>query len=504
MDNKREHLDEIKCPNCGTLIPVSEAISHQIAEKTRAELKSETLRQQKAFAAKEKALEERESALDSTVAEKLKEGQAKIAKDAETNARQAVSLELEDLKRQAAEKDKKLSELQEKELQLRKQKRELEDREKALDLELHRKLGEEREKIKNATTKEVSAALAVQIKDLQEQTAEQSRKLEAAGKAELELRKEKRELEEKSKNLELDVARRIDAEREKIQADTAKQLEDAHRLRDAEKDKKLQDALKVNEELRRKLQQGSQQTQGEVLELELEELIRTNFPLDRIEPVPKGVNGADVIQRVLSKTGHVCGTIIWESKHTKGWSDQWLSKLKDDQRAVKADIAVLVSEALPKECRVFGQYEGVWVTSSPCAISLAMALRSQLVEVAMTKLAAVGKNEKMEILYQYLSGPEFKQRVEAIVEAFVAMQEDLHEERRITERRWARREKQIQRVISNTSGMYGDFQGLIGSSLQNIPLLSAQPESGALIDGAAAGDGIGERPATGESDEIPF
>ena len=235
-----------------------------------------------------------------------------------------------------------------------------------------------------------------------------------------------------------------------------------------------QDALKVNEELHRKLQQGSQQTQGEVLELELEQLLRTHFPLDQIESVPKGIGGADVIQRVVSKSGNFCGTIVWESKRTKAWSEGWPQKLKDDQRAVKAEIAVLVSEILPKDCKNFGQCDGIWVSNSQCAVGLAAALRVQLVEVAMTKLAAVGKNEKMETLYQYLSGSEFRQRVEAIVEAFVAMQEDLQEERRVTERRWAKREKQIQKVISNTSGMYGDFQGLIGSSLQTIPSLTAQ------------------------------
>ena len=200
------------------------------------------------------------------------------------------------------------------------------------------------------------------------------------------------------------MARKIDAERAKIQENTTRQLQEEHRLKDAEKDKKLQDAIRVNEELRRKLQQGSQQTQGEVLELELEELIRTNFPLDQIEPVPKGVGGADIIQKVMSKSGNLCGTIVWESKHTKAWSDGWLQKLKDDQRAVKADIAVLISEVLPKDCKHFGQYEGIWISNSQCAVSLAVALRAQLVEVAMTKLAAVGKNEKMETLYQYLSG----------------------------------------------------------------------------------------------------
>ena len=233
--------------------------------------------------------------------------------------------------------------------------------------------------------------------------------------------------------------------------------------------------MTVNDELRRKLQQGSQQTQGEVLELELEELIRSAFPADQIEPVAKGRNGADVIHKVFTKSGHFCGTIVWELKRTKSWSDGWIAKLKDDQRLTKAEIAILVSEALPKDCQHFAQISGVWVASPQCAISLAVALRKQLTEIAMTKLAAVGKNEKMEVLYQYLSGIEFKQRVEAIVEAFIEMQEDLQEERRVVEKRWAKREKQIQRVVLNTSGMHGDLQGLIGSSLQEIPALTASP-----------------------------
>jgi hypothetical protein len=183
------------------------------------------------------------------------------------------------------------------------------------------------------------------------------------------------------------------------------------------------------------------------------------------------------MQKVISRSGHHCGTILWESKRTKAWNDAWIPKLKDDQRVVKADLAVLVSDALPKDCANFNQISGVWVSNPQCALSLAVALRFQLEQVAMARLAATGKNEKMEVIYQYLSGAEFRQRVEAIVEAFMDLQEDLLEERRTTERRWAKREKQIQKVISNTSGMYGDLQGLIGSSLQNIPALTARDES---------------------------
>jgi hypothetical protein len=404
MTNDLHKLDTIKCPNCGQQIPVSEAIYHQIADQTRAQFKSESLEQQKKLAAKERELADKEKTIDQTVKQQVEGARTKLLKEAEATARQSVGVEIEDLKRRAAEKDQQL---------------------------------------------------------------------ELAQKAELELRKQKRNLEEREKTLELETARKMDEERQKIQEETEKRLQDAYRLKDAEKDKKIQDATRVNDELRRKLEQGSQQTQGEVLELELEQLLANAFPSDRIEPVPKGVSGADALHRVINNSGHPCGLIVWESKRTKAWSDGWIAKLKDNQRSVKADIAILVSETLPKDCKNFQQINGVWISAPQCALPLAIALRSQLIEVEMAKLSAVGKNEKMEVMYRYVSGPEFKQRVEAIVEAFVDMQNDLLEERRSSERRWAKREKQIQKVISNTGGMYGDLQGLIGSSLQSIPLLTS-------------------------------
>jgi len=396
-------LDKLKCPNCGEMIPVSEAISHQIVERTREQLKKEGLAQQQAINAKERELLDREEALDRTVQDRVKAQQAEIELQARATAKAAISVELDDLRRQAAEKDHQLAKAQQ---------------------------------------------------------------------AELEVRARTRALEEKERTVELEIARRLDQESSKVRDETARRLSEEYRLKDAEKDKKLQDAIKANEELRRRLQQGSQQTQGEVLELELETLIKNTFPLDHVEPVPKGAIGADLIQRVIDKAGHPCGSIVWEAKRTKAWNDGWIQKLKDDQRLVKAELAILLTEVLPKDCGYFGQVSGVWVTNPQCAMSLAIALRSQLIEIERTKLAAVGKNEKMEVVYRYLSGSEFKQRVEAVVEAFIEMQEDLQEERRIFERRWSKREKQIRRVISNTSGMYGDFQGLIGASLQSIPALS--------------------------------
>jgi len=405
MSKSAPALDSVDCPNCGQAIPISETIYHQVAERAERDCKVKALQQERALAEREEKLQAREGALEQLVQEQVKARTADLQKRLEKRASESVSLQIEDLRRQAAEKDTKL---------------------------------------------------------------------QAAERTELELRKQKRDVEERERRLELETARRIDRERTRIEQEAGKRVEEQYRLREAEKDKKLQDALRVNEELRRKLEQGSEQTQGEVLELELEELLQATFPFDQIEPVPKGVNGADLIHRVQNKNGHCCGTIVWESKRTISWSEGWLQKLKDDVRLVKGDLAIIVSEALPKEVKHFAHMKGVWVTSRDCALTVAAALRFQLIEVASIKAAAVGKNEKMEILYKYLSGPEFRQRVEAIVEAFIDMQEDLQEERRVAERKWSKREKQIQRVISNTSGMYGDLQGLIGSSLHSIPALVGQ------------------------------
>jgi hypothetical protein len=182
---------------------------------------------------------------------------------------------------------------------------------------------------------------------LKNQLAEASQQRDVAQLAELEARKRARELDERAKNLDLEAARKLDAERHKIQEEASRRADEEYGLKLAEKEKQIQDAKKVNEELKRKLEQGSQQIQGEVLELQLEEMLRSAFPMDHIEPVPKGVNGADVIHKVLTRSGRLCGTIVWESKRTKAWSDGWLQKLKEDQRKLTAEIAVLVSEALP-------------------------------------------------------------------------------------------------------------------------------------------------------------
>lgn len=444
----------IICPNCQTKIPLTEAISHQIREKFEAE-----------FVKKEKEIKE------------------KIEKEAKQKAEEAIAIQLEDLQSQITEKDEKLQKAQKAGLELRKKERELEEGRRNFELEMAqkheefeaefaRKEKEIKEKFEKEIKQKAEEEIAIQLEDLRSQITEKDEKLQKARNAELDLLKQKRELEESKRTIELEMTRKLDEEREKIRNTTLEEAMKGHRLKDLEKDKQISDMINQINDLKRKAEQGSQQTQGEVLEIELEDFLRNKFPLDYIEPVSKGIRGADVLQKVHNQYGVFCGTIIWESKNAKLWKDAWIAKLKDDQIAAKADFAVLMTTTLPKDVNNFSYInDGVWVTDYTSIAGLATALRLNLIQVATMKLAAEGKDSKMEVLYNYLSGPKFVQKVNAIVEAFKSLQDDLDQEKRAMKRIWSKREKQIERVIDNTTAMYGDMQGIIGTSLPQIESL---------------------------------
>lgn len=399
---KTTSLDELKCPNCGTQIPLSEMLSHQIGERAREEMRAEV-----------------------------------VAAQADVTRRE------EELKRQQKESDKKVAD--------------------AITAATARIVNEERRRAEEEAATRLNAAT--------EEAARAKAALRQAQASELELRNKASELEERAASLDLEVARRIDEGKRAITTAIEERLKVEMTLKVGEKEKQLQDAMDMIARLQEKIEQGSQQLQGEVLELELEKVLGATFPLDEILPVPKGVNGADIIHQVNRRSGGAAGQLIWELKRTKTFNKDWPAKLKADQRLAKADIAILVSSALPDEIKTFGQLDGVWVCGIEHAINLAHALRVQLLEVDLVRAAQSGKAGKMELMYEYLSGPGFRQRVEAIVEAFTEMQSDIAEERRVAERRWAKREKQVAQVINSTSGMYGDLQGLIGSTMQAVPQL---------------------------------
>ncbi len=293
-------------------------------------------------------------------------------------------------------------------------------------------------------------------------------KLSQAQKAQAELIRKQRELDDAKREMDLTIERKVQASLVMVRDKAKQEAEDGLKLKVLEREQQIASMQRQIEDLKRKAEQGSQQAQGESLELQLETLLRSRFPRDIIEPVPKGEFGGDVLHRVIGPLGQCCGTILWETKRTKNWSDGWLGKLRDDQRAAKAELALIVTQALPKGVESFDFVDGVWVAESRCAIPVAIALRQSLIELSTARQARAGQQTKMELVYQYMTGPRFRHRIEAIVEKVSDMQADLERERKATIRLWAKRDEQIRGLVESTVGMYGDLQGIAGSTLKEI------------------------------------
>src|SRR3990170_3471069 len=351
----------------------------------------------------------------------------------------------------------------------------------AFDQQVAEKLQQERGRIAAEEAKKAKLALgndldqkAKEINTLQEILKQRDAKLAAAQQAQAELIRKQRELDDAKRELELTIAKRVQADLSAERDKAKKEAEEELKLKVMEKDQTITAMQKQIEDLKRRAEQGSQQLQGEVQELELEALLTAKFPRDTIQPVPKGEFGGGVVAPGGGAGGQPGGTILWEFKRTKNWSDAWLVKLRGDQRAAKAEIAVIVSQILPKGVETFEMVEGVWVTHPRAALPVAMILRQSLLELALARQSTEGQQTKTEMVYQYLTGPRFRQRVEAIVEAFSTMQEDLDKEKKAITKQWAKREEQIERVMGATVGMYGDLQGIAGKSLQEIEGLSLQ------------------------------
>jgi len=405
------------CPNCGSNIQLTESLAAPFLEETRkqfeiklAQSESGILKREKAASDMQKELSEAKSNLDDQIFDQvqtqLKHDRVKIIAAAEKKANQAVLDDLEQKERQ--------------------------------------------------------------VIDLQEVLQKRESKLAEAQKAQAELIKKQRELDDAKRELELTVEKRVQKGLDATRQQAKEEAIEEQKLKVLEKEHTITAMQKQIEELKRRAEQGSQQLQGEVQELELENLLCIKFPFDKIEPVPKGEFGGDVLHRVINAGGQPGGTILWETKRTKNWSDSWLVKLRDDQRTAKAEVSVIVSQALPKGVDTFEMIDGVWVTNPRTALPVAMILRQSLLELALVRQSNDGLQTKTEMIYQYLTGPGFRLRVEAIVEAFSTMQEDLDKERKAIMKQWAKREKQIERVMGATVGMYGDLQGIAGKSLQEI------------------------------------
>ncbi len=349
------------------------------------------------------------------------------------------------------------------------------------------KLQQERIKIEAETQeqlrKSISGDYENKLRLLEESNRDREEKLKEARRKELEFLQKEQLLQNKEAELELTLQKKLQEERAVISEQVRSQeleknalKENAFQLRLKELQLQLDEQKKLAEEMRRRAEQGSMQRQGEVQELLLEEILREAFPFDLVEEVGKGVEGADCMQIVRNNIGKECGKIIYESKRTKTWNNAWVEKLKADKRNKGADVAILVTQVFPKDMERFGERDGIWLCNFTELNSVAHLIRNSIIQVYDIQCKEENKGDKMQLLYNYLTGNEFRGQVEAIVEGFMAMKMAITRERVQMEKIWKEREKQLEKVLMSTSGMYGSVKGIAGASVGNIPLLDGGDE----------------------------
>lgn len=344
-------------------------------------------------------------------------------------------------------------------------------KEDAIRHELNEALTKQKLNLEETLRKSISSDYENKLKLLSDANSENELKLKAAREKELEFLKKEQELKTKEAELEINLQKKLNAERNTLMETIAKQEEEKNSLKLKEFQKQIEDQKKLIDEMQRKAEQGSMQLQGEVQELALEELLKNTFPFDVIEEVGKGVKGADCTQIIRNSMGNECGKIIYESKRTKAFSPEWIEKLKNDMRAQQADIAVIVTETMPKDMDRFGMKDGVWVCNFSEVKSLAFVLRDSLIKIQTAIVSQDNKGDKMQLLYNYLTSNEFKQQIEAIVEGFTALKDGIGKEKVAMEKLWKEREKQLEKVILNTTHFYGSIKGIAGNAIGDIKTL---------------------------------
>jgi hypothetical protein len=403
-------LDFITCPDCGKKIPINEALTHQIKEQFDSELKE------------------------------------KLA---------ALNKEKEELS--------KSLETREKDLQNK-----LKAREEELAEKMRQDLIDQRKKLKEELTKEAKAQVDLEFEDLKKQNEENQKKLVDARKLEIDLRNERRNLEDQKKNMELDLNRRLDEERESLSLKIQQEESEKSKIQSLEYEKKIQDMQKALEDAQRKGNATSERFRGEVKELDMEDTLRGSFPYDEIKEVPKGILGADILQIVKDTVGREFGTIVWECKRTKSFNEDWITKLKDDVIRSGGNFAILVTQVLPEGIHSFDFRNGVWICDFTSYLQLALVLRMNLFEIKRVEKLSEGKDQKMGMLYEYLSSDQFKNKIIAVVESYKMMSEQLEREKRAFTKIWSEREMQIRRMTDGTLSVLGDMQGIMGNSLPKI------------------------------------
>lgn len=434
--------NQVKCPQCGHEFSVGAALEKELTIRLRKEIEADVIKKEASLKLMADQLEQNKQQLDQLVADALKSKQSELEQKIKKQAAEEFAAQINSLKEQSTLQNQQIQEFRKKQVELSQKEEELNKKAENAELQMKEELLKAKEAIK---------------KDAEEM---------ANKRAELLLKEKEESLKDEKEKMHLLVQQQINDAIQKTKTD--------EQMKQAELLKKLEDQSRLVDELKRKQEQGSMQMQGEVMELELEQLLRESFPIDIIEEVPKGFNGADCIQIVRDTMGNEVGKIIYESKRTKAFTKEWTEKLKQDMRAINADLAVIVTQVLPEGMTRFGLYQGVWVCTFEDVKSVSMVMRDSLIRIQSVVIAQHNKGDKMSLLYDYLTGVEFRQKVEAIVEGFTQMQIDMISEKRAMEGIWKKRAKQLEKVILNTNLMYSSIRGIGGNAIGAIKALELE------------------------------
>jgi len=483
MENK---ISTISCPNCGQAINVNEILAHQLEDEYRKKYNDDRAQEQRKYKAQMHELEEQKSKLqeeqalakqriDAEVHKKLESQKESFREQIKTVLQKEQATELKTMQDELAAKSLQLQELNKTKAEIERLKREKAEQRDQIKAEsekaLNQKIAEEKIKIKEESEKNFAQKLTL----LEEENLKNKAENKSFRERELGFLRKERAIREEKDNLELDYQKTLIQEKEKIAAQIREQENEKNKMVKLEYQKQLDDQKSLIEEMKRKADQGSMQMQGEVQELALEDLLNAAFPFDSIDEVAKGVRGADVIQTVRNSLQQVCGKILYESKRTKTFSDGWIDKLKNDQRNQQAELAIIVTEAMPRDMHRFGQKSGVWICTFQEVQAVAYVLREMVLKVHTANAAQENKGDKITMLYSYLTSAVFTQHVEAIVDGFSSMKIDLDKEKRAMQRIWKTREKQIEKVVENTVDMYASIKGIAGNAVGTVHALELGP-----------------------------
>lgn len=478
----------VRCTNCGAEIDVNQALAQQMESALRHEYDQKALardaelqeQSRELNSIKEALLREKtemESKLAAEIKAKVSEESRRLEKEIQEKYDKENSAGLEALKKELNEKSEQLRELNKTKIELESLRREKDEIREMTILEKEKEMNDKILEIALKTEKAVAERVRnendTQLELLRRELEEKSTQLRELNKAKAEIETLRREKDGLREQIAFEKEQELNEVLRKEKILIREQADKEHEMRMLEKEKQLEDQKRLIEEMQRKANQGSMQLQGEVQELALEATLKQLFPFDQIEEVAKGVRGADVVQTVRNRIGEACGKILYESKRTKAFSNEWINKLKADAIAEKADVCVIVTEAMPDGIDTIGNKDGVWICSVNLYKGLVIVLRDSLMKISDAFASQTNKGEKMQMLYDYLMGNEFRMQVSAIIEGFTELHNSYTQERRAMERIWKQREKQLEKVLLNTNHFIGAVQGIAGNSIAGLNLIGA-------------------------------